>query len=432
MLRNWAARISKMFLATMIGLLSIVGGAGQTWAAETTANLDLKVSSAFMIEASTGKVLYSINPDTPLPPASMTKMMTEYLVMEAVKNNKIKWTDQVPVSEFAFYIAKMSDSSGVYLNMGETHTVKDLYEAMAIASANDATALLAERVGGSETNFVSMMNKKAQELGMTNTYFATSSGLPVTSLGQYAPAADTSKDTVMSARDAAILAQRLITDYPESLEISKKSRYVFREGQPNASKLANNNWMLPGLPSEYQGVDGLKTGFTDEAQYCFTGTAQRDGMRVITVVMGAGSKLKRFEETKKLMNYGFSTFKLKETLGKGVPVPGFENAPVKKGVELEVPAVTKETVNILTKVGEETKATPKVVYNDLTAPIKKGDVIGKVYFETEGNNGALKKDGQAEGIDLVAAEDVEEGSWIRLFFRSIGQFISDLFHSIIG
>ncbi|WP_068793655.1 D-alanyl-D-alanine carboxypeptidase family protein [Brevibacillus laterosporus] len=431
MMHKWTARVSKLLLAGAIGMLSIVGGAMQASAAETAANLDLVASSAILVEASTGKVLYSKNPDQPLPPASMTKMMTEYLVLEAIKKGKIKQDELVPVSDYAFFIAKKKDSSGVYLNAGESHKVSELYKAMAIASANDATALLAEKIGGTEANFVDMMNKKAQEIGMKNTFFVTSTGLPANELGPYKPA-DTSKDNVMSARDAAILADRLVSDYPEALEISKIPRWVFREGQKEEIKLANNNWMLPGLPNETLGVDGLKTGYTDAAQFCFTGTAYRDGMRLITVVMGAKTKTSRFEETKKLLNYGYSTYKATEKLGKGVPVPGFENAPLKKGVSLEVPAITAKSVNVVGKIGEEAKVTPRVEYKLLTAPIKKGDVIGTVYLDTEGKSDYLMPSNQKGGVDLIAAEDVEEGSWIRLFFRSIFEFIANLFKSIVG
>jgi D-alanyl-D-alanine carboxypeptidase (penicillin-binding protein 5/6) len=406
----------------------------QASAVEAQANLQLAARSAILVEASTGKILYSNNPDLALPPASMTKMMTEYLILEALKQKKISWEEKVPVSEYAFYIARKSDSAGVYLNMGESHTVKELYKAIAIASANDATVLLAEKVGGTEANFVAMMNKKAQELGMKNTYFVTSTGLPAKELGPYTPA-NTDRDNLMSARDAAILARALIRDFPEALEYSKIPRLTFREGTANPLPKTNYNWMLPGLNNEYPGVDGLKTGYTLEADYCFTGTAQRDGMRLISVVMGTESETKRFVETKKLFDYGFSTYKLAKVLDNGAAVKGFETAPVKKGVELTVPAVTGKEITVLTKVGEEGKYKPTVTFNDLTAPIKKGQVIGKVVYKADGageEQYLQPEDAQKGGFDLVAAQEVEEASWIRLFFRSIIQFISDIFSSVTG
>ncbi len=434
MMQRWTKRLTILLFAVAILSSSLLGASVKVHAAEVQANLNLAVKSAILLEASTGKILYSYNPDLPLPPASMTKMMTEYLVLEAIKQNKIKFDEKVPVSEYAFYIAKMGDSSGVYLNMGEEHTVKELYKAMAIASANDATVLLAEKVGGSEANFVQMMNEKAKQLGMKNTFFITSTGLPANELGPYSPQT-TDKDNMMSARDAAILARALIRDYPEALEYSKIPRFTFREGQPNEIPKANYNWMLPGLPNEYPGVDGLKTGHTDQAKYCFTGTAQRDGMRLISVVMGSDSETKRFVETQKLFDYGFSTFKLIKKDAKGAQVKGYETAPVKKGVDLSVPIELGADAMVLSKIGEEGKYKPTVVLNDLTAPIKKGQVVGKLVYKLDGatENDYLQPDDlQKGGIDLVASQDVEEASWIRLFFRSIIQFIGNIFKGVVG
>jgi len=433
MYRNWMKRMKLLSLAIVVITTTLLGTSFQASAAEAQPNLNIAVKSAILVEASTGKVLYQNNADVALPPASMTKMMTEYLVLEAVKNKKIKWDEPVPVSEYAFFIARMSDSAGVYLNMGESHTVKELYKAMAIASANDATVLLAEKVGGSEQAFVKMMNDKAKQLGMTNTYFATSSGLPAGELQQYKPANFDGRDNVMSARDSAILARALIRDFPEALEFSKIPRYVFREGQANPIPKANYNWMLPGLPNEYPGVDGLKTGYTAEAKYCFTGTAVRDGMRLISVVMGTESETKRFVETRKLLDYGFSNYKLTKKLEKGATVPGFEAAPVKQGVDLTVPAVTGNVVNVLSKVGEESKYKPVVTFNELTAPIKKDQPIGKIMMTGDDGLGYLQPDDAKKGgVDMVAAQDVEEASWIRLLFRSAIEFVKNMIKGIIG
>ncbi|NGQ96539.1 D-alanyl-D-alanine carboxypeptidase [Brevibacillus sp. SYP-B805] len=436
---RWTKRLAGIVLSVALFGLAGWGGAS-TASADTQANLQLEAKSAILVEPTTGKVLYSMNPDVPLPPASMSKMMTEYLVLEALKQNKIKWDEKVPVSEYAFYVARIPDSAGVYLNAGEEHSVKDLYKAMAIASANDATVLLAEKVGGSEANFVKMMNEKAAQLGMKNSSFVTSTGLPANELGPYSYSNEP-KENQMSARDAAILARALIRDFPEALEYSKIPRMVFREGTPNAIPKANYNWMLPGLPNTYPGVDGLKTGYTAAAGYCFTGTATRDGMRLISVVMGVkgqggvSGETKRFAETKKLFDYGFSTYKLTKVLDKGATIAGSEAAPVKKGVELTVPAVTGSVATVVTKVGEEKKYKPTVVFNDLTAPIKKGQAIGKLTFKAEGagNEEYLQpEDAQKGGIEIVANQDVEEASWIRLFFRGIIQFIKNLFANIVG
>ncbi|RNB79043.1 D-alanyl-D-alanine carboxypeptidase family protein [Brevibacillus panacihumi] len=427
--KTWTRRLMSLYLSVAVLVTAMTGMATQAQAAP--ANLDLAAKSAILVEASTGKVLYSNNPDQPLPPASMSKIMSEYLIQEAVKQKKISWDDVVPVSEYAFYVAKISDASGVYLNAGESFTVKQLYEAMAIVSANDATVLLAEKVAGSESNFVQMMNKKAAELGMTNTSFVTSTGLPANELGPYSVDTDQTEN-LMSARDSAILARALIRDFPEALEVSKVPRFTFRAGSPQELKKANYNWMLPGLNSFYEGVDGLKTGYTDAAKYCFTGTAERDGMRLISVVMGTESNTKRFVETKKMFDYGFSNFKLTKQMDKGASVAGFESAPLTNGVELTVPVVTGSEVKMLTKIGAETKFTPTVTFQQLAAPIAKDQVVGKLVLKEEGvqeSDYLQKEDMEKASFDVVAAQEVEEASWIRLFFRSIIQFFSGLFSS---
>lgn len=427
--KTWTRRLMSLYLSVAVFVTAMVGMTATAEAAP--ANLDLAANSAILVEESTGRVLYSKNPDQPLPPASMSKMMTEYLIQEAVQQKKISWDDQVPVSEYAFYVAKISDASGVYLNAGESFTVRELYEAMAIVSANDATVLLAEKVAGSEPNFVQMMNKKAAELGMKNTSFVTSSGLPANELGPYS--VDTEQtENLMSARDSAILARALIRDFPQALEVSKVPRFTFRTGTPQELKKANYNWMLPGLNSFYDGVDGLKTGYTAAAQYCFTGTASKDGMRLISVVMGTESNTKRFAETKKMYDYGFSNYKVTKQMDKGAVVTGFDTAPLKNGVELTVPVVTGNEVKVLTKIGTEPKFTPTVSFSELSAPIAKDQVVGKLVLNEEGvkeSDYLQAEDMQRASYDVVAAQEVEEASWIRLFFRSIIQFFSGLFSS---
>jgi D-alanyl-D-alanine carboxypeptidase (penicillin-binding protein 5/6) len=402
---------------------------GQVQAASPMLNLDVR--SAIMVEAKTGKILYKYNENQPFAPASMTKMMTEYILLDAIKKKKISWDQKVMVDDYGAFLGK-SGSSSVLLANGEEYTVRQLYEGMAIYSANDATVMLAKTVAGSEGEFVKMMNKKAKEFGMTQTHFATSTGLPLSDLKQFAP--DTSGgDTVMSARDAAILAKELITTFPEVLETTKIPHKIFREGTSRPLKMDNWNWMLPGLVKQYQGVDGLKTGHTNEAGFCFTGTAERNGIRLITVVMGAKSFVSRFTETSKLLDYGFGNFKMQQLLAKGATIPGSENAKVIKGTAKEVGAVAGQDVLYPIKAGEEGKYKPKAVLKEVTAPVKQGQAVGSI--KIVGPNGQPDEflrpaDEQKAGGTLVAKEDVDEAGWIRLAFRSFFGFIGDIFGSL--
>ncbi|GAB7388485.1 D-alanyl-D-alanine carboxypeptidase family protein [Bacillaceae bacterium] len=419
-------------------LVSAVAAAIPAPAFAAMPNLQLEAESAILIEATSGKILFKKNENLPLPPASMTKMMTEYLVLEAIRDGKITWETKVTTSEYAGWMGKYGGSR-VYLQPGSVHTVRELYEGMAVASGNDATVALAELLGGSETNFVKMMNEKAKEFGMTSTHFLTSSGYPAEEIPeQYRP--QLSGEHVMSARDSAILARRLILDFPESLEVSKKSQITFTEGGIERT-FKNWNWMVPGLIYEYEGVDGLKTGHTDLAGYCFTGTAKRGDLRLISVVMKSSSEGKRFEDTRRLMDYGFSNFEMKQLIGKGETVKGRETVPVVKGKELEVSVVAQRPLLVAMKKGEAEKyeVVAEIDKNrtneegKIVAPVKKGDVVGRIGVKYQGGEKAeyVGNDGKnAETVPLVANEEVEKAGFIRLFFRGIGNFFGGLFESL--
>lgn len=422
-------RITSTVLSFVLLFLVAFSAGNKVEAAPIGINLEVK--SAIMVEATTGRVLYKMNENTPLPPASMTKMMTELLVLEAIKNGKFTWDDKVTTSEYGHFMGKYGGSR-VFLAMGEERTVRELYEAMAIYSANDATVMLAEFIAGTEENFAKMMNQKAADLGMENSHFLTSSGFPAEELGEYRP--NIEGDHVMSARDAAILAREIITKYPEALEIAKIPKKIFREGEANPVVMANWNWMLPGLVYEFQGVDGLKTGHTDAAKYCFTGTAVRNGMRVITVIFGAESEAKRFAETKKLMTYGFNNYKMETLVSKDKPIEGFAEAEVKKGKELQVGVVPEKDLVFPIRPDEKDLYKTTATVNDVIAPVKKGQPIGKVTVQYSGkdvNEYITPEVEKNAGVNLVAEQEVEEAGWIRLFFRAIKNFVAGIFGGLV-
>ncbi len=397
-------------------------------AAEPIGDLKLEANSAILMEASTGQVLYENNADVALPPASMAKMMTEYLVMENIKSGKIKWDDMVTASEYAADVI----GSGQLIAQGEKLSVKDMFSAMSIYSANDASIALAEHIGGTEENFAKMMNDKAKELGMSEkAHFIGATGLSRADIGKNAPAG-IEGETMMSARDAAILAYHIINDHKEVLEFTKIPSQKLRETDKSA--MINWNWMLEANQSNvnfrkfaYPGLDGLKTGHTEEAGYCFTATAERNGMRLISVVMGTETEPKRFEESRKLLDYGFNNYEIKLLINANAEIDSLKTVNIKKGVRTEVPLVTKTGATFVVKKGSKDDqfqvVTESVEEAKLVAPIKKGDTLGtaKVTYE-----------GTTQTIDLIAKEDVEKGSAIRLLFRAIGNFFGDIFSGIKG
>ncbi len=393
-------------------------------------SLGLNLRSAVLLEPTTGQVLLSLNADVPLPPASMTKMMTEYLIADAVKNGKLSWDQKVTVDENA---AKQIGSR-IFLAQGDQHTIEELYIAMAVGSANDATVALAKTLSGSEQEFVKLMNETAQKMGMKTAYFINSTGLSREDMpAKFRP--DTDKETVMSAMDAAILAQHIVTDHPDFSKYTTIQSYKFRER--DAAPMINYNWMLEANKNianfkayAYSGLDGLKTGHTSSAGNCFTGTAVRDGMRLISVVMGANSEAHRFTETRKVLDFGFNNFEVKQVVSAKATVAGNETVPVEKGKKSEVPVVTDAGATFVVPKGTASpQITTTVQINDpstLVAPIAQGTKVGKVTYTYKVNG----INPQQKTVNLITSEEAEKAGWFTLLFRAIGSFFSDIFSGI--
>jgi serine-type D-Ala-D-Ala carboxypeptidase (penicillin-binding protein 5/6) len=363
------------------------------FAAEEKKNTDIvsNVKSAILIERDTGTVLYEKNSNQELPPASMTKIMTMLLIMEAIDEGKLSWNEKVRASEYA---ASMGGSQ-IFLEPGEAMTTKEMLRGIAIGSGNDASVAMAERIAGSEDAFVDMMNAKAKELGLKHTFFKNTTGLPVS--GHYSTAAD-----------MAIMAKELLK-YEDITKFTGRYEAYLRENTDKKFWLVNTNKLVRFYP----GVDGLKTGFTAEAKYCLTATAQKDGMRVIAVVFGAPTSKERNAQVTKLLNYAFAQyqthpmFKRSQTIGL---------VKVSKGKEKKVEAVTSEPISILTKKGEKTQDVKQkvILQKNLKAPISKGDQVGTI---------KLTKNGKVIlESPLVANKSVKEAGWWTLYKRAFGMF----------
>lgn len=434
-------------IAGFLALVMILGLLPGIHKAHAEDILNINADAAILVDAETGKVLYQKNADKVLGIASMTKMMTEYLLLEAIEKGKVKWDQEYAVSEYVWKVSQDRNLSNVPLRRDGKYNIRELYEAMAIYSANGATIAIAETIAGSETNFVKMMNEKAAELGLKEYKFVNSSGLNNRDLKGSPPAGGPEEENVMSARDTAILARELINRFPEVLETASTPRKTFREGTDDEIKMENWNWMLPELVYGYEGADGLKTGTTDFAGYCFTGTAMRDGSRYISVVMnakganGQATYKSRFDETKKMFDFGFSNFTKEEIVPANYQVKGQKTVPVTKGKEDKVKISSKDAIEMVMRNGEKENFKPVLVLDkkklnengELTAPIEKGEKVGYLTIES-------KEDGKLEflsdkgkdniQVDVVAAESVEKANWFVLTMRSIGGFFGDLWGSV--
>ncbi|TGA98169.1 D-alanyl-D-alanine carboxypeptidase [Sporolactobacillus shoreae] len=375
------------FICMVLLLTAIVpAGIASAETKKTSESNNSGARSAIVIEQETGKILYQKNANKELPPASMTKVMTLLLIFKALSSHQISLTDKVSVSEHA---ASMGGSQ-VFLEPGETMTVDEMLKAIAIASGNDASVAMAEFVSGSEKAFVEKMNQEAKQLGLTHTHFENPTGLPV-------------KNHYTTAHDMAVMASAL-ANYEKVFNYTSKYEDYLRENTDQKFWLVNTNKLI----KTYPGADGMKTGFTNEAKYCLTATAKRNGMRVIAVVMGAPTPKERNTEIAGLMNQAFSSYTTKKLLDKNKTIT---MANVNKGDHGKVPIVTQKPAVLLLKKGENEQGFKEkaVVNGTLQAPIKAGTVVG--YYNVTKNGKLLSK------TPLIVRENVNRASWWQLFKR---------------
>lgn len=383
----------KRFLLLCFTLLVAAGVTVPSAYAAEKKGIDLaeNAKSAILIERDTGAVLYEKNSDQKLPPASMTKIMTMLLIMEALDKGELTLKEKIRTSEYA---ASMGGSQ-IFLEPGEEMTVEQMMQGIAIGSGNDASVAMAERLAGSNEEFVEKMNQKAAELGLKNTKFQNATGLPV-------------EEHYTTSYDMAIMAKELLK-YENITRFTGTYEAYLREDTDKKFWLVNTNRLVKFYP----GVDGLKTGFTNEAKYCLTATAKKGDMRVIAVVMGAPSPKERNAQVTKMLDYAFSQYTTHPLYKRGVAL---KSAAVNKGNRKTVTGVTSEPISLLTKKGGSSKEYTQKITMDkkLNAPIKQGDQIGTF---------KVIKDGKTlVNSPIVAKENIDKASWWEMYKRAFGMF----------
>lgn len=360
--------------------------------AEETEDLAPNAKSAIMIEASTGEILFQKNKDEKLAPASMTKMMSMLLIMEEIENGNLKWNEMITTSEKASSMG----GSQIFLKVGEKMTVEDLLKGVAIASGNDAVVALAERVSGSEEQFVKRMNTRAQDLGLKNTNFINATGL-------------TADNHYSSAYDMSLIAKELVK-HEKILEFTSTYEDYLRKDTKSPFWLVNTNRLVRFK----EGVDGLKTGFTDEAGYCLTATMKKDNMRLITVVMKEENTSKRSADTTKMLDYGFNIYMVQTILDEKTTI---EKKKVELGKTLTTEIVPKENITILNKKSDDQKnITYKTNINKIIAPVKKGDKVGTIDIIEDNNI--------ISTIDATVKEDISKANFLTIYLRNLKEIIS--------
>ena len=388
-------RILIAFLCLII-FVTTFGLPQPSCAEETTGGILLTCPSAILMEASTKSVIYEKAPDERRSPASITKIMTAILIFDAIEAGKISLEDEVVTSAYA----KSMGGSQVYLEEGEKQTVDTLIKCIMVSSGNDASVAMAEYIAGSESSFVQMMNERAASLGMENTHFEDCCGLT------------DSDNHYTTARDIALMAQELITRYPQIKSYTtiwmENITHVTMQGSKEFG-LANTNKLL----KQYPYTTGLKTGSTNKAKYCVCATANKDGVELIAVIMGCPNYKDRFTEAQSLLQFGYTTCKLYQD----------ENPPelmpilVKGGIDKQVPAVYKEKFSWLFVSGEDFSNMEKILTtNELTAPIEKGEQIGTVTYRLNGK--------ELGSIGIYAEESVREAKFFDYLLNIVLQWMA--------
>jgi D-alanyl-D-alanine carboxypeptidase (penicillin-binding protein 5/6) len=362
--------------------------------ADNVIGFEPQAKSVILLEPNSGKIIYEKNSDQQFAPASVTKIMTMLLAMEAIDDGRITLQDKIVCSEKV----KSMGGSSMILDTGEVRTVEEILKGIAIASGNDAAVAMAEFLEGSEEAFATKMNERAKELGMTNTHFENATGL-------------TASGHLSTARDISIMSRELLK-HPTILNYSSIYMETISEGRKTPIELVNHNKLV----RFYKGCDGLKTGFTQEAMYCISSTATRDNVRMLAVIMGAPSYKQRNADASKLMDFGFSKYQSKTIVAKDEDV---QQIPLNKKGDSFYIAKAKDDLKVTIEKGAEEELTKKLSINSELKKINAGDVVG--YCEVYNGDQLLDK------VELYSDREVKQSQ----FFKNVKDIFSNIFdHSI--
>ena len=411
--------MKKLFL-TLITLFLF--GSATTVSAQ---DFDVAAKHAIAVEANSGKILYEKDATQPVEIASISKILTVYLVYEALEQGKITLSTPVEISDYPYQLTTNSEASNVPME-ARNYTVEELLEATLVSSANSAAIALAEKIAGSEKDFVDMMKAKLQEWGIQDATLVNTTGLNNETLGNNIyPGSKKDDENKLSAYDVAVVARNLILKYPQVLEITKKPSSTFA-----GMTIHSTNYMLEGMPAYRGGVDGLKTGTTDKAGASFVGTTVEKGMRIITVVLNADNQdtnpYARFTATSSILDYISSNFALQTIVKQGESYED-SKSPVLDGKEDTVTAVAKEDIKIVQRLGSRTQST--IIYTadttEHTAPLEAGTVVGHLTYEDKDLVGQGYITTDKPSFEMVAEKNVEKAFFLKVWWNRFVRFVNE-------
>ncbi|MDM8205753.1 D-alanyl-D-alanine carboxypeptidase family protein [Ligilactobacillus salivarius] len=394
--------LTSLIIVTGVGQLSLIK------ADQTLPQLDLEAKSAIAIDAKTGQIIYAKDDKQTYPVASMSKLLTTYILLQAIHEGKITWETKVTPTVTEVDISNNTELTNVPLKEGHSYTIKQLYQAMLVGSANAATMLIGNSISGTQTKFIDKMRKTAKNLGITDAKIYSANGLTAKYLGdERYPNTDENAENEFSVRDMAIISQKLIEKYPEILETTKLTKVDFNDNG-EITTVSNTNELLQD--NSNLGIDGLKTGTSDAAGYCFASTTNKDGHRIITILAGAKDNDARFDQTKNLLNYIYNNY---DYLAISTDRALRQNVKVKYGKQGSVPATIGNNLSLWVPKNTKEKALQiKLIPKSSTieAPIKQGEVVGEYQISVAGNLGFIDgsnnlktkalSDNNVEGINI--------------------------------
>lgn len=394
--------LTSLIIVTGVGQLSLIK------ADQTLPQLDLEAKSAIAIDAKTGQIIYAKDDKQTYPVASMSKLLTAYILLQAIHEGKITWETKVTPTVTEVDISNNTELTNVPLKEGHSYTIKQLYQAMLVGSANAATMLIGNAISGTQTKFIDKMRETAKSLGITDAKIYSANGLTAKYLGdEIYPNTDENAENEFSVRDMAIISQKLIKEYPEILETTKLTKIDFNDNG-EITTVNNTNELLQD--DSHLEVDGLKTGTSDAAGYCFASTTNKDGHRIITILAGAKDNDARFDQTKNLLNYIYNNY---DYLAISTDRSLRQNVKVKYGKQSSVPATIGNNLSLWVPKNTKEKALQiKLIPKSSTieAPIKQGEVVGEYQISVTGNLGFIDgsnnlktkalSDNNVEGINI--------------------------------
>ena len=415
----------KKLITLMMTFLLCLGSVAPAFAADKKKGFDASAKHAVAVEANTGKILYEKDATTSTGIGSIIKLLTAYMVYKAVDQGDLKWNSKVDISDYPFELTVSAGVSNIPLD-ARKYTVKQLLDATLISSANSASIALAEEIGGTESKFVDMMKAQLKDWGITDAKIVNASGLNNSYLGDNIyPGSKSDEENTMSAKDVAVIAQHVVKEYPEILDITKKTEADF----DGVNKLKTSNYMLKGQPSYRKGVDGLKTGTTDLAGASFVAHSNESGMSIITVILNSDNTdtddYARFTATNDLLNYVVYHWESKTIAKKGQAI-GKSQASVLDGKSKQVTAVAKSDFNIIQKIDANNNKHIKVTTNQMQAPVKAGDKVGTATFEDKDlvGEGYLPNQGMPS-MELVAGKEVKKSFFLKVWWNHFVTFVNE-------